>query len=295
MSSTIDDVGVPLQESVTAASERAAEAALRAGLTITLVDGAETATVAADLLQRIWHKPDGVPVASELLLALAHTGNYSVLARRGDEPVGASAAFRTGDEVPHLHSHITGVLPGHQGRSVGFALKLHQRAWALEHGVGAISWTFDPMQRRNAYFNVAKLGADLTHYLPDFYGVMGDEINGGMPTDRAFMEWDLTRPDRSLGDRAPDAGTPGPRPLIEVDAHGIPHTSLTTAGPVLSILVPEDIATLRSADPELAVRWLLAVREAFLHALGGGYEVCDFDQRHSYILRRREDHASGTR
>lgn len=292
MSSTIDDVGVTVQESVTAASDRAAEAALRAGLTITVVNGAETATAAADLLQRIWRKPDGVPVASELLLALAHTGNYSVLARRGDEPVGASAAFRTGDPVPHLHSHITGVLPGHQGRSVGFALKLHQRAWALEHGVGAISWTFDPLQRRNAYFNVAKLGADLTHYLPDFYGVMGDEINGGMPTDRAFMEWDLTRPDRSP---VRSASAPAPRPLIEVDAHGIPRRSGTTTAPVLSILVPEDIASLRAADPALAERWLLVVREAFLDALGNGYEVCDFDQHHSYTLRRREDHASGAR
>lgn len=286
-------MGVSLQETAAEASDRAVGVALRSGLTISLIDHAETATVAAELLQQIWHKPDGVPVASELLLALAHTGNYAVLARREGEPVGVSAAFRTGDTVPHLHSHITGVLPGHQGRSVGYALKLHQRAWALQHGIAAISWTFDPMQRRNAYFNIAKLGAGLAHYLPDFYGVMGDELNGGMPTDRAFMEWDLAHP----GPPPTPALQPTEevRALIVVDAHGIPRSVAGTAAPVVAIPLPVDVAALRLTDPELAVRWLLAIREAFLDSLAGGYQVSGFDRTYSYILRRLEDHASDTR
>jgi predicted GNAT superfamily acetyltransferase len=93
-----------------------------------------------------------------------------------------------------LHSHVAGVAHAGHGRGIGFALKLHQRAWALHQGVDHISWTFDPLVRRNAYFNMTKLAARPARYLTNFYGPMGDVINGSGDTDRLMVDWDLTSP-----------------------------------------------------------------------------------------------------
>ena len=81
--------------------------------------------------------------------------------------------------------------PAGLGRSVGFALKVHQRAWCLRRGVRVIAWTYDPLIRRNAYFNLVKLGARPVEYLRNFYGAMDDAINGGTETDRLLVHWDL--------------------------------------------------------------------------------------------------------
>ena len=90
-----------------------------------------------------------------------------------------------------LHSHIAGVAGSVRGRNIGFALKLHQRAWALRRGVSAVAWTYDPLVRRNAYFNLVKLAARPAEYLPNFYGGMHDAINGGDDSDRALVHWVL--------------------------------------------------------------------------------------------------------
>ena len=84
--------------------------------------------------------------------------------------------------------------PGLTGRHVGFALKLHQRAWALLRGVSEIAWTFDPLVSRNAYFNLVKLGAQPAEYLPNFYGTMLDTINGDDDSDRLLVRWRLRSP-----------------------------------------------------------------------------------------------------
>src|SRR3954464_11796779 len=99
---------------------------------------------AVDLLAEIWGEPG--PVSPEMLRDLGYAGGYTSGAWIGDELVGVSAGFlaRHGTELL-LHSHISGVQPGRQGGNVGFALKQHQRAWALEQGIEAIEWTFDPL------------------------------------------------------------------------------------------------------------------------------------------------------
>ena len=95
------------------------------------------------------------------------------------------------------------------GRSVGFALKVHQRAWALQHDATEIAWTYDPLIRRNAYFNLVKLGAWPAEYLPNFYGGMHDQINGGGDTDRVLVTLGPARPPRRRGLRGHDQ--PGQR------------------------------------------------------------------------------------
>jgi len=149
------------------------------------------------LLASIWRtSSDKPPVNTDILRALAHTGCYVAGAYEGSELVGASVGFLGGSGNGsggdlHLHSHITGVAPAAQGRHVGLALKTHQRSWCLDRGIGVVTWTFDPFVRRNAWFNLHRLGADVVELVPDFYGEMRDGINAGLASDRFVVRWDL--------------------------------------------------------------------------------------------------------
>ena len=122
---------------------------------------------------------DDPKAPAALLRALSHAGNFVAGAFAEGELVGVSIAFfgREGDDL-HVHSHITGVDPRLQNRSLGFALKQFQRSWALEHGASSVRWTADPLVRRNLYFNLCKLGATVVDYHPDFYGPLLDGVNG---------------------------------------------------------------------------------------------------------------------
>src|SRR5215216_6823231 len=169
------------------------------------------------LFEEIWRPAEGnpPPMTAELLRALAHAGNYVAGAFSGTRLVGASAGFFTAPPDPELHSHITGVAPGGQHHGIGFALKVHQRAWALARGVRVVAWTFDPLVARNAWFNLARLGALPTAYLEDFYGPMTDAINAGMASDRLLLTWELDAPAVAAacaGQPRQPAPQPGPPP-----------------------------------------------------------------------------------
>jgi predicted GNAT superfamily acetyltransferase len=93
-----------------------------------------------------------------------------------------------------LHSHRVGVLPEYQNRGIGRMLKLAQRRDALVRGIKVIQWTFDPLQQRNAHFNIAKLGGVARQYIANLYGTTSSPLHGGLPTDRLLVEWDLESP-----------------------------------------------------------------------------------------------------
>jgi hypothetical protein len=114
---------------------------------------------------------------------------------------------------PHLHSHMLATLPDLQSRGVGFALKLAQRAAALDAGFDEVRWTYDPLLARNAWFNLMKLGASATAFLPEFYGRMTDLLNAGDRSDRFEVRWLL----RSARAEDAAAGSPAPEP-----AGGVP-------------------------------------------------------------------------
>src|ERR1700730_4130745 len=138
------------------------------------------------LFAAIWERLDEPPVNSDLLRALAHSGNYVVGARLGNRIVGGLVGWLGG--VPghelHMHSHILGVVGDSQVRGLGFELKQHQRRWCLERGIKVVEWTFDPLVGRNAHFNLTKLGAQAHQYLVNFYGEMVDGLNAGEESDR---------------------------------------------------------------------------------------------------------------
>jgi predicted GNAT superfamily acetyltransferase len=102
------------------------------------------------------------------------------------------AAHRNGEL--YLHSHMTAMLPEYQNRGIGRQLKLAQREDALSRGINLIEWTFDPLQLRNAHFNIARLGAIVREYLPNVYGRTSSPLHHGLPTDRLVAQWRIRDP-----------------------------------------------------------------------------------------------------
>ena len=244
---------------------------------------------AEQLLSQVWRSERGSPVTAELMRAFAHAGGYVAGAFVDGELVGVAAGFLSrspsDDAPPELHSHITGVAPHVQGRRVGFALKLHQREWALAHGIETIKWTFDPLVRRNAYFNLARLGARVDAYLVDFYGDMADGINAGQGSDRLLVRWQLRADDvaAAAAGRLAEPDLPGVV-LLEADDRGgpLPH-SPPPAGTLLC-WVPPDIEELRRRDPTLARDWRREVRTAFTTTLADGGHVVGIRRPGWYVI-----------
>jgi predicted GNAT superfamily acetyltransferase len=247
------------------------------------------------LIDEIWHpNPANLPVSAEFLRALAHAGNYVAGAFHGDQLVAGCVAFFGSPASRSMHSHIAGVSPRLPVRHVGFALKLHQRAWALSRGVSVITWTFDPLVCRNAYFNIAKLAAAPVEYLPDFYGAMDDEINSGDDTDRLLVHWPLAddavvRAAQGLGIAADAAGLRAAGAAVALDAgpDGRPAPGLADGKvPTVLVRVPQDIEATRRADGPAARLWRSAVRDVLGGLMADGGQVTGFDRSGWYVVRR---------
>jgi predicted GNAT superfamily acetyltransferase len=290
-STFVPDVRHPLSgEAVAAAEEAASAGGVRVG---ELHELSELEPLCL-LYQNIWRADPAVGpmVTVEWLRALSHAGNYVSGAWAGESLVGGCVGFFATPLGQAMHSHIAGVAAGARGRNVGFALKLHQRAWALRHGITRIGWTFDPLVRRNAYFNLAKLRALPTEYLADFYGTMTDEINAGEDSDRILVDWRL--------DQDAVASACRGRPLeIDVaalvaggaavglgsDDAGRPLPGRTDAAVVL-VAVPPDVERLRLEDRDAARAWRSAVREVLGGLLADGATVTGFAREGWYLVAR---------
>lgn len=277
------------------AADAASAAARRAGVDIRLLTNVEEFTLVADLFQDIWTKAgDNSPVNVETLRALSKAGSYVGGAFERGELVGACFGFFAAPEQRALHSHIAGVSQRMRGRSVGFALKVHQRAWALDEGLDEISWTFDPLISRNAHFNLVKLAATPTSYHRNFYGHMADALNGADDTDRMLVTWYVRDPRvvaACHGDPVPGAidhaTSAAATPLLAVGADLEPQL-LSTDARLVRVALPRDIESLRKDDPERATRWRLALRETLGSSLEEGGRVLSFDRSGAYTIDRGE-------
>jgi predicted GNAT superfamily acetyltransferase len=272
----------------------AAEAADRSGVRVEIVRELDGLQVVCDVVDWVWQPRNGESTMRiELLRALTHVGNYCVLAWDGAEPLGVCFGFLSVEPERELHSHIAAVTAAAAGRRVGRALKLDQRAWALEHSLPTIGWTFDPLIRRNAFFNACRLGALPTSYLIDFYGTMNDSINVGQTTDRVTVSWplasqdviaicagrDVARPVEGLADR-------GAHVLLSaVGDRPVRHASSPQARTAM-VQIPVDIEALRGADPGLARQWRTDVRETLGTLMTDGWRVTEFGRDGYYVLER---------
>ncbi len=166
----------------------------------------------------------------------------------------------------YLHSHMLGVLPEYQNRGVGRRLKLMQRDDALARGIRSVEWTFDPLELKNAFINLERLGVVVSRYVPNLYGASSSALQAGLPTDRLVAEWwvDTPRVARVLG------GGSG------------------SCDPVLRLHVPPEIGEIKRADRERALEIQQRVRCEFEKAFAEGWIVTGFDRKGAYLLQKGE-------
>jgi predicted GNAT superfamily acetyltransferase len=283
------------------AQRDAAAAAARASVVMGELDTVAGLRGAADLFARIWETPTVPPMPHDVLRSLVHAGGRVDAAFRDGRLVGAAVAVFSAPGDAACYSLIAGVSPGAESRGIGLALKLAQRAWALRSGASRMVWTFDPLLRRNAWFNIARLGAVGTEYWVDFYGEITDGVNDP-ETDRLAVAWNLRAPLPASTGRAGVPDSPGPTgvpgspgaaegsepPAILVPGPGDEPVAGTVpeAGTRLRCWIPAEIIAVRRTDPGLARRWRLAVREALGGAVADGYQVTGVMEPGWYVLEK---------
>jgi len=238
---------------------------------------------ACEALSRdIWGAAERNVVPRELLLTMQLNGG---LVHGAFLPDGRLVGFCFGfagqrDGQLRLCSHQLGVIPELRGTGIGLELKQAQGNDARRLGYPLVSWTFDPLEARNAYINLHRLGCIARLYDRNHYGQMEDELNRGLPSDRFEAEWWLDRPRA----RAP-VGEPvvmlrlaGDEPIREA-------VDLATASAVL-IAVPQDFQAVKKRSLELAQRWRLESRAALEAALSAGMIAVDFRREGAYVMAR---------
>ena len=159
-----------------------------------------------ELEVQVWKFAERDVVPSQMYVVASKIGGQVLGAFQGEKMVGFALAYpgiRQG--APYLHSHMAAVLPEFRDLGIGRRLKLAQRGDALARGIPLIEWTFDPLQTKNAHFNICSLGAIVRRYMPDVYGSTSSPLHAGLPTDRLVAEWRLnsTRVVDALSGRAP--------------------------------------------------------------------------------------------
>jgi len=245
----------------------------------------------------IWPGSEVDIVPSHLMLTVAHNGGVAIGACDGDQMVGFVFGFLGTDSaspnrpamarLKHC-SHMLGVDPRYRDAGVGFALKCAQREAVIEQGIRLVTWTYDPLESRNAYLNVRRLGAVCRTYLREAYGPMRDALNQGLPSDRFQVDWWVTSPrvrSRIDGTRPPldlanflDAGVSIVN-AAELREDGLPRPSPALqplTGNMLLVEIPPVFSDLRRKDLPLAGEWRVHTRHIFESAFAQGYLVTDF-------------------
>jgi predicted GNAT superfamily acetyltransferase len=164
-------------------------------ITVRSCDSLEDFHACVAVQREIWGEQDLEVEPATMFVVAAHTGGQVLGAYDGNNLVGftlALAGVRNG--APFLHSHMTGVRASYRDRGVGRMLKFFQREEALSRDIRLIEWTFDPLELRNAHFNLNRLGAICRRYLPNLYGITTSPLHRGLATDRLVAEWYLDLP-----------------------------------------------------------------------------------------------------
>jgi predicted GNAT superfamily acetyltransferase len=262
-------------------------AAETAGVSLRPATSLADAEAIVEVMIATWGPHQLLP--SEMIVALGESGNEPYGAFDGDEMIGYVLGWAGMDphDGLHVHSHMLAARPQRRHRGVGRALKLAQRAQALEQGIELVRWTFDPTIARNAWFNMGKLGATADRFRRNFYGVMHDDQNRGERSDRLVVRWDLVREPiphevpGPLADLVTAVGEADPEPSVSpVDLGGVRG---------VRIAVPPDHQGMRERAPDLARAWRDVLADAFEELFADGWVVATFDRDASaYVLTPRE-------
>lgn len=279
-----------------------------------------------DLQRVVWAGSETDIVPAHLLITTAHNGGVVIGAFDQDDTermqmagfvYGFPGLYSTPDGPRLKHcSHQLAVHPNFRGKGLGFLLKRAQWQMVRHQGIDRITWTFDPLLSRNAYLNIARLGAVCNTYLRDLYGEMRDELNAGLNSDRFEVDWwvntqrvgrRISRNSRLQLDLAhflaagaeiinPTRVDQGGLP-IPLDLEGEAFLGEDDEGPVMLLVeIPADFQSMKTSDIELAKTWRLHSRYIFEVLFQEGYFVTDFihlpgnNPRSFYVL----SHGEGT-
>jgi predicted GNAT superfamily acetyltransferase len=218
--------------------------------------------LARKIFDKTWAMTSGTEITPNLLQAMVHSGAYLSGAFIDKQIVGAAFAFPATNDGLHLHSHMTAVLPEYRDKGVGYALKIDQWNWAKKKKYSHLSWTFDPLVRRNAKLNIAKLGVDISAYHPNFYGDMPDALNAGDESDRLMVSW-----------------------RTDVDSLKARELIRSPEPDDILIEIPEDIVAIRSKSQSESMKWRRQVREQFMAAFEKNGKVIGFSANNEYVVR----------
>jgi len=227
---------------------------------------------AVHLQQEIWGFEEIELLPLRLFVVATKVGGQVFGAFDGKRMIGfclAIPGLKAGGKS-YIHSHMLGVLPGYRDSGVGRKLKLAQRDEALGRGIDLIEWTFDPLEIKNAFFNIERLGAVVRRYVLNQYGTTSSHLHGGLPTDRCIAEWWISSPRA----KAIIAGERFERNPVEV-----------------RIAIPADIATIRSENPKRAREIQQMASEEFQAAFDRGLAAIGFEkseQAGTYLLGKWE-------
>jgi predicted GNAT superfamily acetyltransferase len=218
--------------------------------------------------RRVWGEELAVPAT--MIIAVHHAGGQILGAFDGENLVGCTVAFVGARQVPalsgsaqrvetqFLHSHIAAVLPEFRDQGIGRSLKLFQRRDAMKRGIDLIEWTFDPLELKNAHFNLVRLGAVMRRFIPNCYGVTPSALHSGIPTDRLVAEWWLA------SERVKSILADDPMP---------------SKSKIARIPLPADISELKSHDRDGALRTQSEIGEQFQKWFSQGYAVTGVEKR----------------
>lgn len=223
------------------------------------------------LQKNIWGFADIELLPLRFLVVVSKVGGHVFGAYDGAEMVGfcfAIPGVKTGGRA-YLHSHMLGVLSEYHNAGIGRRLKLRQRDEALARGITLIEWTFDPLELKNAFFNIERLGAIVRRYHENQYGVTASPLHGGLPTDRCIAEWYLD--------------SPRVRAVLE--------GGRVAFSPVERIVYPADMARIRAQENGRARQIQQQNGEKFRAAFARGLAVTGFersDTQGAYLLEPYE-------
>lgn len=266
---------------VVAAHDAAAAAADSAGVTLAELSTPQAAALAIELLQEVWRGPI-ISVSADLLFTVQQIGGYAYAAH--DRTGGIVAACMGLLSKDGLHSHIAGVSNRTQRRGTGLAVKLHQRAWALDHGIGHITWTCDPIVRRNVAFNIHRLGARVTAFAPHYYGDLRDGLNVGDDSDRFKLVWELDSTETRAAAQRPLPWLPSRWPTVLRVHDGWVEPVQSAPAVPCEIPVPVDIELIRKTNQPLARQWRRELCAALTRSLGAGGRVAGLSTEGSLVV-----------
>jgi predicted GNAT superfamily acetyltransferase len=263
---------------------------------------------AVEVLQRaVWPGSETDVVPAHVMITAVHNGGLVVGAFVEEQLVGfvfgfPGIEFTPDGPRPKHCSHMLGIHPDQRDSGIGFALKRAQWQLVRYQGLDHVTWTYDPLLSRNAYLNIAKLGAVCSTYRRSEYGDMRDGLNAGLPSDRFQVDWwiNTRRVERRLGKRPrkplklENFSKAELHPLYTLHRDRWPRPPEHVAvldGKLALAEIPSDFSALKDADFALARDWRFFTRELFETAFGQGYLVTDFVFDHSrsfYVLAHGE-------